>query len=240
MKSLAFAFGLVLTFSLPARAGDLRLEFNDGYVTLSARDVPVRQILTEWAARGRTRIINGEKVMGGPVSLELVRVPEKQAIEVILRSVAGYLVAARPVAMAGASAFDRIVVMPTSTAVPAAAAAAGARPGFPAQQFVPQQTPQPMVDDQDEPVPSAQPPGPEGFVPGPDANVPAPPNGPYVPAQVPGQPMQQADPAQNPNNTPPPPPGPTPLAPGVLTAPTPSQLQGSPTPNQQQQQQPPQ
>jgi hypothetical protein len=238
MKLLALALGLVVTVSLPARAGDLKLEFSDGYVTLSAREVPVRQILTEWAARGRTRIINGEKVMGAPVSIELVRVPEKQAIEVILRSVAGYLVAARQVAVAGASAFDRIVVLPTSTAAPAAAG--GVRPGFPAQQVMPQM-PAPMVDDQDEPVPNGPPPGPEGFVPGPDTNVPAPPNGPFVPASVPGQPMQPVDPAQNPNTAPPPPPpGPTPLAPGVLTSPAPGQLQGTPTTPNQQQQQPPQ
>src|SRR6476619_4006688 len=81
MKAAALALLLSLGFVWPATAGDLRLEFQDGYVTLKAHDVPVRQILAEWARRGQTKITNGEKVVGTPVTLELTRVPEKQALE---------------------------------------------------------------------------------------------------------------------------------------------------------------
>jgi hypothetical protein len=65
------------------------------------------------------------------VTLELIGIPERQALDIVLRSVAGYIVAPRPAGSTGASAFDRIMILPTSVAPrnPApAAAAAGPRP----------------------------------------------------------------------------------------------------------------
>jgi hypothetical protein len=103
-------------------------------VTLRARDVTVREILSEWARVGRTRVVNGERIPGGPLSLELTGVPERQALDVILRSVSGYMAAKRVVPASDASIFDRIMVLPTST--PVAASTAGpfggaARPAAP-------------------------------------------------------------------------------------------------------------
>ena len=43
----------------------------NGRVTLVAKDVTVREILAEWARVGQTRIVNAEKLTGGPVTLEL-------------------------------------------------------------------------------------------------------------------------------------------------------------------------
>ena len=155
MKSVALALLLSLGSVWSAAAGDLRIEFQDGFVTLSARDVPVKQILAEWARRGQTRIMNGEKIAGAPVTLELTRVPEKQALEVVLHSVAGYLAAPRSAVLIGASAFDRIVVMPTSSAPPAMNAPRTQPPGMAGS--MPAYQPQPQVDlqpgeDSDEPV----------------------------------------------------------------------------------------
>jgi hypothetical protein len=156
MKAAALALLLSLGFVWPATAGDLRLEFQDGYVTLKAHDVPVRQILAEWARRGQTKITNGEKVVGTPVTLELNRVPEKQALDIVLHSVAGYLAAPRMAAVLGASAFDRIMVMPTSSAPPATNGPRTQPPGM-AGSMMPAYQPQPDVDlqpgeDSDEPV----------------------------------------------------------------------------------------
>src|SRR5918995_3019312 len=78
-----------------AAAGELTLQFNDGYVNLAAKDVPLRQILTEWERLGKTKVVNADKLPGGPVTLQLAAVPEKQALEVLLRSVAGYVAAPR-------------------------------------------------------------------------------------------------------------------------------------------------
>jgi hypothetical protein len=105
------------------------VQFNDGQVTLSAQNAPVRAILQEWARLGGATIVNGERVVGPPVTLELTGVPERQALDIVLRNVAGYIVAPRPAGSQGASAFDRIMILPTSVAPrnPPPAAAAGVR-----------------------------------------------------------------------------------------------------------------
>jgi hypothetical protein len=116
----------------PASAQGVKLQFNAGQVTLSAQNAPVRAILQEWARLGGATIVNGDRVAGPPVTLELTAVPERQALDIVLRSVAGYIVAPRPAGSQGASAFDRIMILPTSTAprapAPAAPAVAGRQP----------------------------------------------------------------------------------------------------------------
>jgi hypothetical protein len=93
----------------------LRLQISGGRVTLHAQNVPVRTILAEWARLGGTRIINGDRVAGAPLTLELEGVPERQALDIILRGVSGYALAART-DTAGASMYDRIMILPTSIA----------------------------------------------------------------------------------------------------------------------------
>lgn len=92
------------------------VQFTDGLVTLHARNATVRQVLAEWARVGRATIVNGDAITGGPVTLELAGVPEAQALKILLRNVSGYVVAARDRSVAGASAFDRVVVLPSSAA----------------------------------------------------------------------------------------------------------------------------
>ena len=140
---------LLMSFPPAAAAGPLRMEFGDGYVTISASDVPLGQVLTEWARLGQTRIVNAEKLGGASLTLELSRVPEKQALEIVLRSVPGYLVAQRTTAAPGLSQFDRIVVMP-GTVAPPARTFAPPPPPPPVQQ--PPPMPAMAVEDQDEPV----------------------------------------------------------------------------------------
>jgi hypothetical protein len=107
----------------------VRLEFNDGTVTLSARDAPLRAILAEWARLGGATVVNGDRVVGQPVTLELTAVPERQALDVLLRSVSGYMIAPRRAGSSGASMFDRILILPTSTPPTNPAPAVAARPG---------------------------------------------------------------------------------------------------------------
>jgi hypothetical protein len=99
---------------MPSRA-DVLLRIENGQVSLKATNATVRDILAEWARIGQTKIVNGDRIPGGPVSLELNGVTEEQALEVILRSVAGYVVAPRTTDLANASRYDRILVMPTSS-----------------------------------------------------------------------------------------------------------------------------
>ena len=116
----------MLGVGTPVTAGELTLTFKDGRVTLKAVDTPLRQVLQEWARLGQTRIIGLEKLTGGPLTLELVDIPEKQALEILLRPIAGYMAAQRKGPGGPAlSRFDRLALLPTSMA---SAAPLGPRP----------------------------------------------------------------------------------------------------------------
>lgn len=166
---LQITASLVAAITLVAQAAsaDVSVTIENGNVSVSAKDATVRQILTEWARVGQTRIINVDRIAGPPMSLELTNVPEAQALDTLLRTVSGYLAAPRAMAMPNASAYDRIFILPTSTGTPARPA-----PASPAQNFTaPPFMPPPQQDDQsadDEP---------------PQRNaVPVPPNAPRGPA----------------------------------------------------------
>ena len=197
----------VAAFLLAASAAsaDVKVTMHDGRVSVVAKDATVRQILTEWARVGHTKIVNVERVPGGPVSLELVDVPEAQALDVLLRSLSGYIAAPREVQAADLSRFDRIIIMPTL----AAARPATASPAPPVFQQPPQFNSQPPADADDDDKPA------------PNVPVPQPPRGPVFntfpqPQQgIPPQ-QQQAQPAT--------------AAPVVPQAPVPGMPTASPTP----------
>ena len=111
----AFVVAALAVLAAPVSAGELRLTINNGLVTVIAEDVPVSRILSEWARIGQTKIVNGEKLMT-PVSLELIDMPEKKALEIVLRSASGFMAAERKELVAGASTFDRIMILPFSQA----------------------------------------------------------------------------------------------------------------------------
>ena len=130
MKRLAqlTLVGILLTAAVPARAGEVKLSFSNGLVTIVATDASPRQILAEWAKLGQVRIINLERLSGGPVTLQLTSVPEAQALETLLRGSAGYVAAPRQAAAAEAtSRYDRILLMPgVAPAMPPATSSAAA------------------------------------------------------------------------------------------------------------------
>jgi hypothetical protein len=136
-KRLAVTATVLCCCAAPAHAQAVKLRFHDGLVTLNTQNAPLRAILSEWARQGGTTIVNGDRVAGPPLSLELNAVPERQALDVLLRSVSGYMLAPRPAGTAGVSVFDRIMILPTSTppANPPPTQAAGR--GFP--------TPRPLM-----------------------------------------------------------------------------------------------
>ena len=119
---------LLVAGASSAAAQGVTLEFQGGKVRLLAQNVSVSQILAEWSRSGRTTIVNGERVPGPPVTLELQNVSEQEALDIVLRNVSGYLVAARETAISGASAFDRIYILPTSSRPSTAAATSASLP----------------------------------------------------------------------------------------------------------------
>jgi len=226
---------VALALPASATADPVQLTIRDGRVTLVAANATVRQILAEWARIGRTRIVNGERVPGGLVTLQLTNVPEKEALDLLLRTAAGYIAAPRAMAAADGSLFDRILILPTSVTPPASTlrqptptpvpAPIFQQPPLPQPQAAPVFTPpgaqrvigpdgQPVPDDQDEtsgpPRPQPYVPLPPGFSepPDPTARPAAPAASPRAPTGVPVPGMVVPAPAQ--------PPGPREVQPRVV------------------------
>lgn len=153
--ALIIVFGAVVAAAPPA-AAEVTLTINGGRVSLSAKNATVAQILAEWARVGQTKIVNPERVGGGPMTLELTNVSEVEAIEILLRSAGGYLLAPRHADAPNTSRFDRILILPPSVAVSSAPRVAVAPP--PPQQPRPFAVPQPgqlVVQPGQPPVPQA-------------------------------------------------------------------------------------
>jgi len=164
MRRTLLTFAMSCVLAAPAAAQQLTLTFNNGLVTVDAASVPVRTILNEWAKRGGTKVVGVERISGAPLTVKLIDVTEAQALEVILRNVAGYMAAPRS-AGEGASTYDRILVMATSSA-PAASTTARPTPANPnamagTQRFVPPQRQQAEDEDREEDDPN--PPSPPVF-----------------------------------------------------------------------------
>lgn len=139
-RFLGFLLAGNVLAAMPAFA-DVTVTMANGNVSVSARNATVSQILAEWARVGQTRIINVERASSAPITIELVNVPEAQALDTILRTLSGYLAAPRPVPVPNASTFDRIFLLPTSSGTPARTAA-GPAPAAQAPFAAPPQTPQ--------------------------------------------------------------------------------------------------
>ena len=81
MKTVTASASRRAVLTAVAASADVQLTMQDGRVSLVAKDATVRQILAEWARVGQTKIVNMERVPGGPMTLELTNVPEAQALE---------------------------------------------------------------------------------------------------------------------------------------------------------------
>lgn len=155
MRCILFTLALTGVVAAPAGAQQLKIAFNQGLVSIDATSVPVRTVLSEWSKLGGTKVVGGERVAGAPLTLKLENVPEAQALEVVLRNVAGYMAAPRT-ATTGASIYDRILVLAASSAPPPAAGrppaptAAARRPTAGTQRAIPPrfQPPQPAEDEE--------------------------------------------------------------------------------------------
>jgi hypothetical protein len=168
----------------PTASADVRVTFKNGRVTIVASDATVSEILAEWARVGGSTFVDADKIPSRErLTILLEDQEEIAAIDVLLRSVAGYMVAPIDEAPAGQSAVGRVFILPTSTPAPYTPAAALASPvdaGAPARL-------------------SAAPPQPDDDGP---VRLTAPPPAEQAQAQTPGapQPLGQASPLLN--NTP--------------------------------------
>jgi hypothetical protein len=245
-KRVVFAICAWLAFA-PAAHADVQFSLRNGRVTLVARDATLRQILAEWSRVGKIKVVNLERIPGGPLTLELRDVPEGEALDILLRTLSGYIAAPRTVVVADASMYDSISIMPTlaSPAVRTNGAAPGPAPFTPVPVF---------NQNEDDQNPGQQQVRPPTF-PFPATQAPQPGNPnvvrPVLPVVRPG--VVPAQPNNNPNDFPAPvvaPPFPTgavpapagQTAPGAIGVPAPGMIAPAPAsqqPGQVPQQRPP-
>jgi hypothetical protein len=98
-----------------ATAQSVSLRFENGRITLTAHHAPLSTILAEWARVGGTQIVNAERVTGAPVTFEFHGAAERQVLETLLRSVAGYVITQRVPSATGASTIGGVVILATSS-----------------------------------------------------------------------------------------------------------------------------
>ena len=162
MRKLLFSLGVAAFLATPSGvdARELKVSMNGGLVTIIADDVPLSSVLAEWARIGQTKVVNGEQIFTR-VTFHIVDMPERKALDIVLRSVAGYMTAERATAIAGASAFDRIMILPTSRPPANAGPIMNAPPVF-----APPRPAAPPVPEVDDDPPGVTPPGmPPGMMP---------------------------------------------------------------------------
>ena len=104
------AGGAVLAAS-PAAGQAPEVSFAAGRVTITAHETPPAAILGAWERHGGPRFVDAGRLPDQPVSVHLVDVPEGEALRVLLRAAAGYVVIPRAVTQPGASAYDRVFIM---------------------------------------------------------------------------------------------------------------------------------
>jgi hypothetical protein len=117
LRSLALGLTVSCVAATAGAQENVTLQFSEGRVTLSAQNVSLSRILEEWARVGGTRVLNGANLAGPPVTVQFTGMLEPQALSVLLEGVAGYILSRRSEALAGASSFERILIVPTSTPI---------------------------------------------------------------------------------------------------------------------------
>jgi hypothetical protein len=138
MKAVALS-AVFLAASVSSATAEVQISLENGRVTLTATNATVREILAEWARVGGTTVVNAERIPGGPLTLQLTGMPEHEALDLLLRSVTGYVAAPRPQPAANLSRYDRILVLatPAMARTPVTASSAPA-PVFQQPAFDPQ------------------------------------------------------------------------------------------------------
>ena len=111
-----------------AQASHVSLTIDEHGVTLDAREATLRAVLEEWARVGGLKVMAPDTLADGPVTLQLTNVPEREAIEILLRGAGGYVLGPRAPGGTGASSFGTLVLVPPGAQFSQVAAAAVSRP----------------------------------------------------------------------------------------------------------------
>jgi hypothetical protein len=113
---------LGVTLAATSASADVRLAVSHGDVTLFARQASVREILEEWTKVAGTTFIGLEGLSSELITLDLREVPEREALDILLRSASGYIIMPAAADTSIQSQFGSVRVLATSTAQPGAPA----------------------------------------------------------------------------------------------------------------------
>lgn len=122
MRRIVWLTTVCLLTALSVRA-EVQVTTSQGRVSIVAKQATAREILAEWARVGQIRVVNIERIPNETLTLEVRDMPERQALDIILRSVGGYVAAPRAIQIQALSEFDRILVMAASPMKPGAVGA---------------------------------------------------------------------------------------------------------------------
>ena len=114
-RLIAFLAAALLCAPASLSAQEVTLRIRDGRVTLNTFEVSPSAILARWAEIGGVTIVNGDKVSGPPLTLQLVDVDEREALAAVLRGVGGYILGERKTPSPTGSTIDRILILPASS-----------------------------------------------------------------------------------------------------------------------------
>ena len=102
----------------PPVSADVRVSFANGRVTVIAENATVREILQEWARVGGSTFVDADKIPAlERLTIRLENQTELDAIDVLLRSVAGYMVTPADADSTVVSSVARVFILPTSKPV---------------------------------------------------------------------------------------------------------------------------
>lgn len=145
----------------PPVSADVLVKFAQGRVTVIASDATVREILAEWSRVGGSTFVDADKIPSTErLTIRLENQSEIDAIDVLLRSVAGYMVAPAQRPGSSVSAVSRVFILPTSTPAPYVAPPPVADMASPDEDAPARVTSAPVRPDDDGPVRVSQPPAP--------------------------------------------------------------------------------
>jgi hypothetical protein len=103
-----------------AQASHVSLVIDQRGVTLDAREATLGEILAEWTRVGGIRVVAADRLADRPVTLQFTNVSEREAFDILLRDIGGYVLGARGPGNLGASQFGTLVLVSASGPVSSA------------------------------------------------------------------------------------------------------------------------
>jgi hypothetical protein len=122
---LVAGLSLATGFAQAPAERKLQIAFDGSNVTLTAANVSIPEILSEWSRLSGSVMVNAERLSRVPLPAPMVfeNQPQKVVLDALLRHAAGYIVTPRLQGQPGATDFGVVYILPTSN--PTASAYSG-------------------------------------------------------------------------------------------------------------------